>query len=135
MVVDASIWVSALVPHDLHHVASLAWLTQQWRGGGDLVAPTLLLPEVGGAVGDAPDPQGMGNSLSPGYSQRRVCDSFLSTDRWQSRLRQQRRPLRSAVPMPSTWPSPVASSFRLSHGIRKSTPDVRVSSRSSTHDR
>jgi predicted nucleic acid-binding protein len=51
MVVDASVVVSRLVPHDVHHQASRRWLTQHVAGGGLVIAPALLLPEVAGAVG------------------------------------------------------------------------------------
>lgn len=50
MVVDASVIVSRLVPHDVHHEASRKWLTQHIVDGGLLIAPTLLLVEVAGAV-------------------------------------------------------------------------------------
>jgi len=50
MVVDASVVVSHLVPHDVHHAASRAWLTRQVAEGGLVVAPVLLLPEIAGAV-------------------------------------------------------------------------------------
>ena len=36
-VVDASVWVSRLVPQDIHHAASQRWLEEQ-AAGGDLVA-------------------------------------------------------------------------------------------------
>ena len=50
MVVDASVVVSRLVPHDVHHEATRAWLTEHVARGGLLIAPTLLLAEVAGAV-------------------------------------------------------------------------------------
>jgi predicted nucleic acid-binding protein len=50
MVVDASVVVSQLVPHDAHHAASRAWFTQHTTDGGLIVAPALLLPEIAGAV-------------------------------------------------------------------------------------
>ena len=50
MVVDASVWVSALVPSDVHHAASRRWLEARLREGTPLVAPVILLAEVGGAV-------------------------------------------------------------------------------------
>lgn len=50
MVVDASVVVSRLVPHDVHHEASRSWLTRHVAGGGLVIAPALLLPEVAGAV-------------------------------------------------------------------------------------
>ena len=50
MVVDASVLVSLLVPHDVHHGASRDWVTRHVAEGGLVVAPALLLPEVAGAV-------------------------------------------------------------------------------------
>ena len=50
MVVDASVVVSRLVPHDVHHAASRAWLSRHVTDGGLVIAPALLLPEVSGAV-------------------------------------------------------------------------------------
>lgn len=50
MVVDASVVVSRLVTHDLNYEASRRWLTRHVAGGGLVIAPTLLLPEVAGAV-------------------------------------------------------------------------------------
>ncbi len=49
-VVDASVWVSRLVPQDVHHAASRRWLEQRAAGGGLIVAPVLLLVEVAGAI-------------------------------------------------------------------------------------
>jgi predicted nucleic acid-binding protein len=50
MVVDASVIVSRLVPHDTNHEASRHWLMRHLAEGGLVVAPALLLPEVSGAV-------------------------------------------------------------------------------------
>ncbi len=52
-VVDASVWVSALVSSDVHHAASRAWLEREDEAAGVLVAPALLLPEVASAVSRA----------------------------------------------------------------------------------
>ena len=49
-VVDASVWVSRLVPQDLNHQASRKWLERHVAAGGLVVAPALLLPEVAGAI-------------------------------------------------------------------------------------
>jgi predicted nucleic acid-binding protein len=51
MVVDASVFVSHLVSHDVHHTVSRAWLTRHVSEGGLVVAPALLLSEIAGAVG------------------------------------------------------------------------------------
>ena len=50
VVVDASIWVSRLIPQDEHHELCQKWLAQQRIGGVTLVSPSLLLPEVAGAI-------------------------------------------------------------------------------------
>jgi predicted nucleic acid-binding protein len=50
MVVDASVVVSHLVPHDVHHAACRAWLARHVSDGGLVIAPALLLPEIAGAV-------------------------------------------------------------------------------------
>ncbi|MGH7312045.1 MAG: type II toxin-antitoxin system VapC family toxin [Candidatus Rokuibacteriota bacterium] len=50
MVVDASVVVSRLVRHDVHHEASRRWLARHVVEGGLVIAPALLLPEVAGAV-------------------------------------------------------------------------------------
>jgi predicted nucleic acid-binding protein len=50
VVVDASIWVSRLVPQDEHHERCEKWLMRQRAAGVTLVSPSLLLPEVAGAI-------------------------------------------------------------------------------------
>jgi predicted nucleic acid-binding protein len=50
MIVDASIWVSALVAHDPHHRVSRRWLKQRTSRRQPLVVPTLALAEVAGAI-------------------------------------------------------------------------------------
>ncbi len=50
VVVDASVWVSRLVPQDVHHEASRLWFESFTADGGRLVAPILLLPEIAGAI-------------------------------------------------------------------------------------
>ncbi len=50
VVVDASVWVSRLVPQDMHHEASRHWFEAFTAGGGRVVAPVLLLPEIAGAI-------------------------------------------------------------------------------------
>ena len=49
-VVDASVWVSRLVPQDVHHLISRQWLERQVARDELLVAPILLLAEVAGAI-------------------------------------------------------------------------------------
>src|SRR5262245_21417823 len=50
MVVDASVWVSWLIPADAHDVAGRRWLDEQVGHNVALVIPTLALVEVAGAV-------------------------------------------------------------------------------------
>lgn len=50
VVVDASVWVSRLVPGDINHQRSRAWFDEQSSSGSLIVAPVLLLAEVAGAI-------------------------------------------------------------------------------------
>jgi predicted nucleic acid-binding protein len=50
IVVDATVWVSRLVPQDAFHAASRRWLAAHAATGGRLVAPVLLVAEVAGAI-------------------------------------------------------------------------------------
>ncbi len=49
-VVDASVWVSRFLPSDGFHQLSLRWLEGRAASGEIMVAPSLLLVEVAGAV-------------------------------------------------------------------------------------
>ena len=49
-VIDASVWVSRLVPQDVNHRASRLYLKQQAAQGQRLIAPVILLTEVAGAI-------------------------------------------------------------------------------------
>ncbi len=49
-VVDASVWVSLLVPSDVHHTASHQWFQHYLARDDLLFAPVLLLAEVSAAV-------------------------------------------------------------------------------------
>lgn len=49
-VVDASVWVSRVVPADANHELSRAWLDREIDRGNLLVAPAILLAEVAAAV-------------------------------------------------------------------------------------
>jgi predicted nucleic acid-binding protein len=50
IVVDASVWVSRLVPDDVHYGASRLWLEQIVYRGEPLISPAILLAEIAGAV-------------------------------------------------------------------------------------
>lgn len=50
-VVDASVWVSRFIPADVHHARSRQWLEDHLANGRRVLAPTLLLVEVAGAIG------------------------------------------------------------------------------------
>jgi predicted nucleic acid-binding protein len=50
VVVDASVWVSRLIPQDVHHSASSGWIERYITTGNLLVAPALLLVEVAASV-------------------------------------------------------------------------------------
>jgi len=50
IVVDASVWVSALIPEDTHHDASSQWLRRVERNEEEIAIPALALPEIAGAI-------------------------------------------------------------------------------------
>lgn len=50
IIIDASVWVSMLVPQDVHHEASRRWLEEQTETGQRLIEPVLMLTEVAGAI-------------------------------------------------------------------------------------
>ena len=50
IVVDASVWVSRLVPQDVFHPTVKTWMEEQRAEGVMFLSPALLLPEVGGAI-------------------------------------------------------------------------------------
>lgn len=50
VVVDASVWVARLVPQDSNHPAARRWMQTQREENTLLVSPSLLLPEVAGAI-------------------------------------------------------------------------------------
>lgn len=50
VVVDASVFISLLVETDVHHKRCVTWLRGRLANGESLIAPSILLPEVGGAI-------------------------------------------------------------------------------------
>jgi len=46
IVIDASVWVSAVLPHDRFHTRSQAFIEQLLDGDVIQVVPTIFLPEV-----------------------------------------------------------------------------------------
>lgn len=50
IVLDASVWVSRLVPQDEHHVVSRQWVERYVGAGGRLAIPVVMLAEVAGAI-------------------------------------------------------------------------------------
>jgi predicted nucleic acid-binding protein len=48
--IDASIWVSRIVPQDTHHETSHHWLEERVASGSAIVVPILLLADVAGAI-------------------------------------------------------------------------------------
>jgi predicted nucleic acid-binding protein len=60
IVVDASMWVSRLVPADAFHEQVKHWLDDQQAHGVEYVSPSLLLPEVGGAISRRTETSGLG---------------------------------------------------------------------------
>jgi predicted nucleic acid-binding protein len=49
-ILDASVWVSRLVSQDEFYAAVKSWMEKQRDAGVQFLSPSLLLPEVGGAI-------------------------------------------------------------------------------------
>jgi predicted nucleic acid-binding protein len=60
IVVDASVWVSYLIPTDVNHSTSHHWLSRM-IGEQPMAAPVLLLAEVGGAISRRTGRTALGN--------------------------------------------------------------------------
>lgn len=50
VVVDSSVWVARLVPQDVFHQPACDWMAARRAENTLLLSPSLLLPEVGGAI-------------------------------------------------------------------------------------
>lgn len=50
MVIDASVWISSLIPSEAGFHASRAFIRRTISSGARVVLPTILIPEVGGAI-------------------------------------------------------------------------------------
>jgi predicted nucleic acid-binding protein len=50
VVVDASVWVARLVPEDTFYQTVKAWMSAQRTVKSELLSPSLLLAEIGGAI-------------------------------------------------------------------------------------
>jgi len=50
IVVDASVWVAVFVARDVYHASSDRWLSGWNIAGGTVIVPTLLIPEMAGAI-------------------------------------------------------------------------------------
>lgn len=50
VVLDASVWVSRLIPHEIHHTTSRLWMERYVAEGGMLVTSAFLQIEVAAAI-------------------------------------------------------------------------------------
>jgi predicted nucleic acid-binding protein len=50
VVIDASLWISFLLPGDVHHMSAVIWLNAHINGGGNIVAPSILAVETGSGI-------------------------------------------------------------------------------------
>jgi predicted nucleic acid-binding protein len=50
VVIDANVWVSALLPHELRHAVSSDWIARNTTRGSVAACPVIVLPEVAGAL-------------------------------------------------------------------------------------
>ncbi len=49
-VLDASVWVSRLIPQDEFHEVVKSWMDEKREDGTQFISPALVLAEVGGAI-------------------------------------------------------------------------------------
>jgi predicted nucleic acid-binding protein len=50
VVIDASVWVAFFLRTDANHAASYQWINHHTAADGEMVAPTILLPEVASSM-------------------------------------------------------------------------------------
>jgi predicted nucleic acid-binding protein len=50
VVLDASVWVSSLLPNDRNHAPATSWIASHVSNNGLMVAPLLLVTETAGAI-------------------------------------------------------------------------------------
>jgi predicted nucleic acid-binding protein len=50
VIVDASVWISRFLVQEIHHARSRGWLETRLAAGEPVLAPTLLLVEIAGAL-------------------------------------------------------------------------------------
>lgn len=50
MIVDASVWVSYFLAEDVRHMETVAWMDEMLSSRQPITVPTLVLPEVAGAI-------------------------------------------------------------------------------------
>jgi predicted nucleic acid-binding protein len=50
VVIDASIWASRLMPQDVNHIASVAWVDRYRESGGLITAPDFILVEIAASL-------------------------------------------------------------------------------------
>lgn len=72
MIIDASVWVAAVVAHDTHHAAATGFLRKLVEGGTSVSTPFLAIAELGGAVAR--------QTGDPALAEKAV--SFLRAQRW-----------------------------------------------------
>jgi len=63
IVTDASLWVARFVPQDKFHSAIKTWLDNRRMEGTQFLAPSFLLPEVGGAISRRTDDSDLGKRI------------------------------------------------------------------------
>lgn len=64
--VDASVFLNAFLSHEAGHEESARLLAHLRKEGASIVAPTLLLPEVAGAIARGQDDPDLGQQLAAG---------------------------------------------------------------------
>jgi predicted nucleic acid-binding protein len=64
IVIDASVWMSSLLPDDVNHAVSNAWIRRWLLMGNTFIAPTLFLAELSGAITRRTNHAGLGRQAA-----------------------------------------------------------------------
>jgi len=73
-VIDASVYIASINPHEVAHQRSLAWLQQAQANQAEIVAPVIIMAEVGAALS-----RGLGNPLLAHQVVQQLRNSALVT--------------------------------------------------------
>ncbi len=112
IVIDASVWVSLLLPDDINHVGSRAWFRRHLPAGELVIEPCLVFAEVAGAIARRiGNPEAGYHAITQMKRLRRLQAVEFDTP-FAEEIARLSAALGLRGPMRRTWPSPGVSVFR-----------------------